>query len=146
MKSLFFSGIVAAILMFAASSAIAATQTYDTKVGKFSVDVPAGWNAKPVSDGCQLDSNDGKNAMTIQFIPKNPMTASEMGKKMAESIKMTVTSETNEDGGVFLDGTVNGEQIAVLIVKDENMVLITTFGGPDRKGMMSIYDTIKGQD
>lgn len=144
MKKFVFSLMFAAAVLLAGSAAMAAVQTYSSKVAKFSVDIPDGWSGKAISDGCQIDSADGKNAMTVQFFQPNALSAMEFAKKMAEALKMEISDENAEDSAAFLDGKINGQPWAILVVKTPNVVNVATFGGPDRETMTKkIYPTVK---
>ncbi|MBQ9452298.1 MAG: hypothetical protein IJU65_03265 [Desulfovibrio sp.] len=127
------------------ASAMADTQTYETKVSNFTIDVPDGWKGKAIPDGCAVESADGANAITVQFFPTNAMSAMDAAKMMAKSAQMNITSEKSEGGAVFLDGDKNGTPMGVLMVKTEKVLMAVLLAGKDRETMMQIYNTIKSK-
>ncbi len=83
--------------------AMAATESYNTKVGGFTIDVPEGWKGQTIADGCSIQTPDGSNALVVQFFPANDMSAMDAAKKMADLAKVKVNSQTDEGNAVFLD-------------------------------------------
>lgn len=143
MTKLFRSIIFAAALILANSVTMAAVQTYDTKIGKFTIDVPDGWKGEAISDGCKINSSDGKNSMSVQFVPGDGISPLDMAKSMSEAMKVKVTTEKAENNAAFLEGVVEGEQFSVLVVKEGNILNGAIFGGPDQDTMKKIYGTVK---
>ncbi|MCR5563007.1 MAG: hypothetical protein K6F46_06515 [Desulfovibrio sp.] len=143
MKKLLRSLLFVAVLMLASSVAMAAVQTYDTKIGKFTVDVPDGWKSEAISDGCKINSADGKNSMSVQFVPGNGIAAMDMAKRMAEAMNVKVTSEKAENDAAFLEGLVDGQPFSALVVKEGNILNGAIFGGPEQDAMKKIYGTVK---
>ena len=65
MKTIVSSLILALSLL--CGQAFAAPQVFTSPAGKFSIDVPAGWTAKAVDNGCQLTDAKGENSMSLQY-------------------------------------------------------------------------------
>ena len=106
---------------------------------------PDGWVGKAIADGCSVQTPDGANALVVQFFPANQMTAMEAAKMMADMVKMTISSEKDEGSAAFLDGNKDGTPWAVLMVKEETMLMAVQFAGKERDKMMEIYKTVKGK-
>ncbi|MBO5491324.1 MAG: hypothetical protein J5960_07900 [Desulfovibrio sp.] len=138
--------VLAVMFTLAGSAAMAAVQEYDTKIGKFAIDVPDGWNGAAVSEGCQLVSADGKNSMSVQFIPADSRPPMDLARQVAAAMKMDIAEETKDGDAVGLDGKMDGGIPAfVLVVKHEKLFLVCLMGGPDRETMKKIYDSVKGR-
>ncbi len=145
MKNIFFSLLIAAVLSFAASQALAGTETYDSKFGKFSVSVPDGWKGQAVPEGCAIQTVDGNNCVTIQFMPVNKnMPLKDAAKMYADKAKITDIKETVDKDSVFLDGKINGSIPAgVLAVESEDVFMAVLLLGEKRDVMMEIFNSIK---
>ena len=146
MKNIVFSLLIAAVLSFAVSPALAGTETYDSKCGKFSVSVPDGWKGQAIPDGCAVQTNDGNNCITIQFMPVNKdIPLNEAAKMFADKVKLTDIKETVEEGAVFLDGKSNGVPAGVLTVDTGDVFMAVLLLGEQRDVMMEIFKSVKQQ-
>ncbi len=128
--------------LFLCGQAMAARQVFDSAGGKFSVDVPDDWKAKAIGNGCQIDSKDGKNSMTVQLVPAGDKSQKDFAKMVAEKCGMKVNKETHDEKATWLDGDINGAPIGILSVKNGSIVLVSIWGGKDRAAMKSIYSTV----
>lgn len=142
-KTLFLS--LFAVFILISSSALAAVQEYRTRIGTFSIDVPDGWKGTAVQEGCRIDSVDGKNTVTVQFIPPKPIDSLDLAKAVAKAMEMKITKESNENNCSLLEGTLADVPTLVLVVKDEHMILTSIISGPDRQAMISIYKSVQGK-
>lgn len=133
----------AAAMLIGSSFTMAAVQTYDSKVAQFTVDVPEGWKSKAISDGCQIDSADGKNTMSVQFFPPSDKSPLSIAKHMSGAMKMKVTNEKTDGESALVEGTAEGDHVSVLVVKGKYLINCAIFGGPDRDAMVKIYSSVK---
>ncbi len=144
MKNIVFSLLTVAILSFAASQALAETETYDSKFGKFSVSVPEGWKGQAIPDGCAVQTNDGNNCITIQFMPVNKnIPLKDAAKMLAESAKLTDITETVDEDAIFLDGKKGGIPAGVLTVETGEIFMAVLLMGEKRDVMMDIFKSVK---
>ncbi|MBO4334385.1 MAG: mannan-binding lectin, partial [Desulfovibrio sp.] len=123
--------------------AMAERHVFDSKSGKFSVDVPEDWTANVIREGCKLDAKDGKNSLSIQFLPANNMPPQALANELAKHLKMSVKNETNEANGILLDGEMDGFPACILAVKADSDMIVSFLAGPDRTTMKQIYGTTK---
>ena len=144
MKKLVLSSLFVAFSLVA-TCAMAATESYNTKVGGFTIDVPEGWKGQTIADGCSIQTPDGSNALVVQFFPANDMSAMDAAKKMADLAKVKVNSQTDEGNAVFLDCDKDGTPWGILMVKTNGALMAAQLVGKDRDTMKKIYDTIKGK-
>ena len=133
---------LAASLLFA-GQAFAAPQVFDSPAGKFSIDVPAGWTAKAVDMGCQIDDNSGKNSMSVQF-KKAEGDPKAFAKALVEHMKAKVVKENvGEDGTVTVACKLDDLDLIVVVAPIENFWSICVMGGPDTQAMSNIVGTMK---
>ena len=142
MKRTFVSLMLAAFIALFGTCAMAGTESYDTKIGGFTIDVPDGWSGKAIPDGCAVHTADKNNVLSVQFFPPNEMTAMQAARKMAGLAKLNVASEKDEGDTAFIDGEKGGMPWAILMVKSEKVLMAVQFAGKDRDAMRKIYDTI----
>ncbi|MBO4312673.1 MAG: hypothetical protein J5838_00105 [Desulfovibrio sp.] len=81
MKKAFFSLLVATVVMLAGAVVMVAERAFDIKTGKLIIKIPDVWTEKGLSDGCKIDSADGKNFMTVRIILQKSLPAMETAKK-----------------------------------------------------------------
>ena len=143
MKKAFFSLLVAAVVMLAGSGVMAAERTFDIRAGKLSVDIPDGWTEKGLSDGCRIDSADGKNSMTVRIIVQKGLSAMDMAKKIADSVRMTIKNADREDDTAALWGEANGNQMAVFVATDEDMAITAIVKGPEVITMATVFSSVE---
>ena len=143
MKNVFFSLLVAAVVIFAVSGAMAAEQTFDTKAGKLFIEIPDGWTGKGLSDGCKIASADGKNTMTVRIILQKSLSAMDTAKRIADSIHMKIKNENVEAEIAALWGEANGNQIAVFVATDEEMAITAILKGPEVITMATSFTSIE---
>ena len=144
MKNIFSSLLIAVVLSFAASHALAGTETYDSKFGKFSVSVPDGWKGEAIAEGCAVSTLDNMNCITIQFMPVNKnIPLKEAAKMYADRAKLTDIQEKVIDGAVFLDGKKDGIPAGVLAVEYEGLFMAVFLAGEKRDVMMEIFKSVK---
>ena len=144
MKNIVFSLLIAAVLSLAVSPALAGTETYDSKFGKFSVSVPDGWKGQAIPDGCAVQTVDGNNCLTIQFMPVNKnIPLKDAAKMLADSAKLTDIKENVDEGAVFLDGKKNGIPAGVLTVESGELFMAVLLLGEKRDVMMEIFKSVK---
>ena len=125
--------------------ALAGKQVFDSKVGKFSIDVPDKWSAQSVKEGCQITDDAGKNTITVQLIPSpQGLTPKDIAKKVAESMGMTVKKDTNEENATWLDGDIKGMPAGVLSAKNGPAMIVSIWVGHNREQMKKIFDSVKG--
>lgn len=141
MKKTFFLVVVLSILL--CGYAMAAEQIFDTKVGKFRVEVPANWTAKAISDGCQITDGE-KNMMTIQFLAAKNMSSQTFAKIFAEAAGMKVKNDKTEGDVTWLEGDIKGVPFGILSAKKGEKILVSSWGGKDRAAMKGIFETVKG--
>ena len=144
MKSIVSSFLIVAILSFAASPALAGTETYDSRFGQFSVSVPDGWKGEAIAEGCAVETLDGMNCITIQFMPVNRnIPLKEAAKMYADRAKLTDIKETVKEGAVFLDGKKDGIPAGVLTVESGELFMAVILAGEKRDVMMEIFKSVK---
>lgn len=144
MKNIVFSLLIAAVLSIAVSPALAGTETYDSKFGKFSVSVPDGWKGQAIPDGCAVQTADGNNCITIQFMPVNKnIPLKDAAKMFADNAKLTDIKETVDGGAVFLDGKKDGIPAGVLTVETGELFMAVLLLGEKRDVMMEIFKSVK---
>ena len=143
MNKVLMSLMVAATLMFAGQAAMAAPQTFDSSMGKFSVDVPADWTAKAIADGCQLTSKDEKNSMAIQIVNAGDLTNADFAERIAKAIDMNVTEKRDNGNMVVWDGTANGDKVLLMLRVKDKKALSIIMGGEMRGTMGKIFDSMK---
>ena len=143
MKKLALSFLFAASIALLATCAMAGTETYDTKVGEFTILVPDGWKGQAIPAGCAVQTPDGANALTVQLVPAEDMTAMDAANKMAEAAKVKVNSRNDDGNAVFLDCDKDGLPWGILMIVTNDVLIAAQFAGRDRDGMMRIYDTLK---
>lgn len=145
MKNIVFSLLIAAVLSFAVSQALAGTETYDSKFGKFSVSVPDGWKGQAVPEGCAIQTVDGNNCITIQFMPVNKnMPLKDAAKMYADNAKLTDINETVDKDSVFLDGKIkDGIPAGVLTVESGEVFMAVLLLGEKRDVMTEIFKSVK---
>ncbi|MBR3665438.1 MAG: hypothetical protein IKO41_12610 [Lachnospiraceae bacterium] len=144
MKNIVFSLLIAAVLSIAVSPALAGTETYDSKFGKFSVSVPDGWKGQAIPDGCAVQTADGNNCITIQFMPVNKnIPLKDAAKMFADGAKITDIKENVDKGAVFLDGKKDGIPAGVLTVETGELFMAVLLLGEKRDVMMDIFKSVK---
>ena len=144
MKNIVFSLLIAAVLSIAVSPALAGTETYDSKFGKFSVSVPDGWKGQAIPDGCAVQTADGNNCITIQFMPVNKnIPLKDAAKMFADGAKITDIKENVDTGAVFLDGKKDGIPAGVLTVETGELFMAVLLLGEKRDVMMDIFKSVK---
>ncbi len=144
MKSIVSSFLIVAILSFAASPALAGTETYDSRFGKFSVSVPDGWKGEAIAEGCAVETLDGMNCITIQFMPVNKnIPLKDAAKMFADGAKITDIKENVDKGAVFLDGKKDGIPAGVLTVETGELFMAVLLLGEKRDVMMDIFKSVK---
>ena len=143
MKKAFFSLLLAAVVMIAVSGVMAAEQSFDTKAGKLFIEIPDGWTGKGLSDGCKIDSADGKNTMTVRIIMQKSLPAMDTAKKIADSIHMKIKNENMEAEIAALWGEANGNQMAVFVSTDEEMAITAILKGPEVITMATSFSSIE---
>ena len=138
-KKIFF--VIAILSMLASEDAMAIEQVYDSKIGKFMVDVPKNWTAKKITEGCKISSDDNKSSMTLQIV-RSSKSGKDVGQMVAKSMGMNVKENKDVKENVnFLDGDINGIPFAVVSAKYDKFLFISIWGGNDRNTMKSIYDS-----
>ena len=144
MKSIVSSFLIVAILSFAASPALAGTETYDSRFGKFSVSVPDGWKGEAIAEGCAVYTLDNMNCITIQFMPVNKnIPLKDAAKMFADGAKITDIKENVDKGAVFLDGKKDGIPAGVLTVETGELFMAVLLLGEKRDVMMDIFKSVK---
>ena len=143
MKKLFCLLLFAAMMTFLGTAAWCGTETYETKVASFSVDVPDGWKSVKLPDGCAVQTKDDANSISFQFMPLNPkMTLKDTVKMMIDTLKMQVTSEDIGKEYAIIEGSVQGHKAKVLIVQSEMLMAVVSLG-PKQDEMANIFKTLK---
>lgn len=140
-KKIFFA--LSIMILFTYGQAMATEQVFDSKIGKFSIDVPDNWTAKKVTEGCKINSDDNMNSMTLQIVRTNSSLQDlslMIAKAMGMNIKENKLIKDNEN---FLGGDVNGTAFAIYTIKYDEFFLISICGGADKKTMDSIRDSAK---
>ena len=143
MKKTFFSLLLAVVVMLAGSGVMAAERTFTVNAGKLSIEIPDGWTEKGSSDGCKIDSADGKNTMTVRIILQKSLSAMDTAKKIADSINMKIINENMEDDIAALWGEANGAQMAVFVAADEDMAITAILKGPEVITMATIFTSVE---
>ena len=138
-----FSFLLAVSIALLATCAMAETETYDTKVGEFTITVPDGWKGQAIPGGCAVLTPDGANALTVQLVPAEDMTAMDAAKKMAETAKVKINSQNDEGNAVFLDCDKDGLPWGILMLLTNDVIIAAQLAGSDRDAMMRIYDTVR---
>ncbi len=143
MKKPLLSFLLAVSIALLSTCAMAGTETYDTKVGEFSIDVPDGWKGQAIPAGCAVQTPDGANALTVQLVPAEDMTAMDAAMKMAETAKVRINSQNDEGNAVFLDCDKEGLPWGILMIVTNDVLIAAQLAGNDRAAMMRIYDTLR---
>ena len=109
---------------------------------RFTLEIPAGWNAKGIERGVQVENGDGSSYFDYRKMDTGPLSASEfasaIGRKFGVEIKKQddIWSFTGEKDGSPL--------IIVLTPDEENSTCIVFIGaGTDWDGLRRIFRTVK---
>ena len=138
-----------ALLLALSCQAMAAVQSFHSRLKDFAVDVPDGWQAEAIADGCQVGRADGKSVMTIQAVPADARSAKDVAMAAAKAAKAEIKNENVEEEGAYLECQVNGYPLGILVVKQDGVLLSVVMAGEDTKTMEQIFDsldTAKGED
>ena len=143
MNKFLMSLMAAAALMFAGQPVMAGTQTFDSSLGKFSLDVPDDWTAKAISNGCQVTSKDEKNSMAIQIVNAGDLSNADLAERIAKAVSMEVTEKRDNGDMVAWDGTVSGDKMLLIVRVKDKSALSIIMGGEMRGTMWQIFDSMK---
>ena len=117
--------------------AMAEKQTFDSKLGKFIIDVPDGWSAEVVPEGCKIISKDEKNILSLQLLPAKKIERESIANDLAKELNITVNKKTEDETGVWLEGELAGAPAGVLSINvNPTIVLVCLYTGTD-------FDAIK---
>ena len=106
MKKYFFLIIILSILF--CGQAMATEQTFESKFGKFVVNVPDNWIAETVPEGCKISSKDEKNILSFQLLSAKKV------ERESIAIKMLRKGKSIEEVQEFTDlPTQRIEQLAI---------------------------------
>jgi len=132
-----------ALLLALSCQSMATVQTFHSQLRDFTVDVPEGWQAKSIPDGCQIGRADGRNGMTIQLVPADDRSARDVAMATVKAAKAEVKSESVEDEGVYLACQANGYPLGILVVKQDGVLLSVVTAGEDEQTMEKIFDSLE---
>lgn len=132
-----------ALALALSCQAMAAVQSFHSRLKDFTVDVPEGWQAKAIADGCQVGRADGKGVMTIQAVPADERSARDVAMAAVKAAKAEVKNESAEEGGVYLECQVNGYPLGILVLKQDGVLLSAVMAGEDKKAMEQIFDSLE---
>ena len=135
MKRIFCLFQALALALALSCQAMAAVQTFQSQVKDFTIDVPEGWQAKAIPDGCQVASADGKSAMTIQIVPAGD-----------NSPKAEVKNESVDDESAMLECELNGSPLLICVMNMEGCLFSIVMAGKDEKTMEKIFDSLEPAD
>ena len=131
-----------ALLLALSCQAMAAVQRFQSQVTDFTLDVPEGWQAKPIPDGAQIGRADGKDAMTVQTVPADERSAKDVAMAAVKAAKAEIKEENVEDEGAYLVCEVNGYPLGILVVKTKGIMVSAVMAGEDQKAMEAIFDSL----
>ena len=136
MKKLVAASCLAGCLALAAP-AISAVQTFSAGASKFSIEVPDGWTAVQVDDGCLMESADKKTAFKVVFKDAGGKSHSELAIFLVnETIKKHPEYKLLgiKDVGPYvtlMEYESNGVKVTVGISTKGGICAIVSAGGPE---------------
>ncbi len=146
MKRIFCLFQALALALALSCQAMAAVQTFQSQVKDFTIDVPEGWQAKAIPDGCQVASADGKSAMTIQIVPAGDNSPKDVAMAAAKAAKAEVKNESVDDESAMLECELNGSPLLICVVNMEGCLFSIVMAGKDEKTMEKIFDSLEPAD
>ena len=135
-----------ALALALSCQAMAAVQTFQSQVKDFTIDVPEGWQAKAIPDGCQVASADGKSAMTIQIVPAGDNSPKDVAMAAAKAANAVVKEEEVDGESATLACELNGSPLLICVVNMEGCLFSIVMAGKDEKTMEKIFDSLEPAD
>ena len=135
-----------ALALALSCQAMAAVQTFHSQIKDFTVDVPEGWQAKAIPDGCQVASADGKSAMTIQIVPAGDNSPKDVAMAAAKAANAVVKEEEVDGESATLACELNGSPLLICVVNMEGCLFSVVMAGEDEKTMEKIFDSLEPAD
>ena len=140
MKKYFFLIIILSILF--CGQAMATEQTFESKFGKFVVDVPDNWIAETVPEGCKISSKDEKNILSFQLLSAKKVERESIAIDLAHEVNITINKKTEDETGVWFEGEREGAPAGVLSINvNPTIVLVCLYTGTDFDAMKQMVET-----
>ena len=135
-----------ALALALSCQAMAAVQTFHSQIKDFTVDVPEGWQAKAIPDGCQIGSADGRNGMSIQMVPADGRAPKDVAMAAAKAANAVVKEEEVDGESATLACELNGSPLLICVVNMEGCLFSVVMAGEDEKTMEKIFDSLEAVD
>ena len=121
-------------------------QTFHSQIKDFTLDVPEGWQAKAIPDGCQIASADGKNGMTVQIVSADGRSPRDVAMAAAKAANAEIKNEEVDGESAMLACELNGSPLLICIVNTEGCLFSVVMAGEEIEDMEKIFDSLEAVD